>query len=68
MSEGRVGRSYILEMARASTVWAGEAASEFVQADLYDVMEGVTLVLDCHGGSMRLIYVPRGYIHWSYML
>ena len=29
---------------------------------IYDVTEGVTLVLDCHDGPMRQIYVPKGYI------
>ena len=35
---------------------------------IYDVMEGVTLVLDCHDRLMRRMYVPRGYINWSFML
>ena len=43
VSRRLVGRSYILWMARASTAWAKEAASEVVQAELYDVMM-------CHSG------------------
>ena len=48
MSGGHVGRSYMLWMARASTAWAVEAASEAAQAKLYDV---IMCHIGCHTGT-----------------